>query len=222
MAALGTRRRLAGFTRTLRDNGFRVGLAETRDALQVLASPAALRPTSLKPALRALFCATHSDWERFDEIFDAFWQGRAMRQRQILSGVPSLSHTPARKLAEAHVPQEALGLPDHVERKSDGAGETRAEGRGRREGASRVENLAATDLRHVVDPEEIAATHALAARLARVMRARLVRREQIRKRGRRLDLRRTIHRNVSHGGMPFELAWRRRQIKPLRLGVLLS
>ena len=223
MAALGTRRRLAGFARTLRDNGYRVGLAETRDALQVLASPAALRPTSLKPALRALFCATHSDWERFDEIFDAFWQGRGMRQRQVLSGVPSSSHAPAaKKLAEAHVPQEALGLPDRVERKSDGDGETQAEGRGRREGASRVENLAATDLRHIVDPEEIAATHALAARLARVMRARLVRREQIRKRGRRLDLRRTIHRNVSHGGMPFDLAWRRRKIKPLRLVVLLD
>ena len=41
MAALGTRRRLAGFARTLRDNGYRVGLAETRDALQVLTSPAA-------------------------------------------------------------------------------------------------------------------------------------------------------------------------------------
>ena len=222
MAVLGTRHRLAGFAHTLRDNGFRVGLAETRDALQVLASPAALRPTSLKPALRALFCATHSDWERFDEIFDAFWQGRGMRQRRVLSGVPSASHAPARKLAEAHVPQEALGLPDHVERRNDGDGETQAEGRGRREGASRVENLAATDLRHVVDPEEIAATHALAARLARVMRARLVRRDQIRRRGRRLDLRRTIHRNVSHGGMPFDLAWRRRKIKPLRLVVLLD
>ena len=222
MAALGTRRRLAGFARTLRDNGFRVGLAETRDALQVLTSLAALRPTSLKPAFRALFCATHSDWERFDEIFDAFWQGRDMRQRQVLTGVPSASQVPTKKLAEAHVPQEALGLPDRVERKSDGDGDTQTEGRGRREGASRAEKLAATDLRHVVDPEDIAATHALAARLARVMRARLVRREQIRKRGRRLDLRRTIHRNVSHGGMPFDLAWRRRKIKPLRLVVLLD
>ncbi|MGB6543477.1 MAG: VWA domain-containing protein, partial [Xanthobacteraceae bacterium] len=55
-----------------------------------------------------------------------------------------------------------------------------------------------------------------------VMRARLVRREQVRRRGRRLDLRRTIHRSVSHGGMPVELAWRRRKIKPLRLVVLLD
>jgi uncharacterized protein with von Willebrand factor type A (vWA) domain len=218
----GARRRLAGFARTLRDNGFKVGLAETGDALSILASPAAIRPSSLKPALRALFCATHSDWERFDEIFDAFWQGRDMRQRQIISGAPQASHAPARRLAEAHVPQEALGLPDHVERRSDQDGAAAADGRGRREGASRVETLSATDLRHIVDPDDIAATHALAARLARVMRARLVRRERIKRRGRRLDLRRTIHRSIAHGGTPIDLAWRRRKIKPLRLVVLLD
>src|SRR5262249_56291204 len=72
------------------------------------------------------------------------------------------------------------------------------------------------------DPADMARAHALAERLARVMRARLVRREQIRRRGRRLDLRRTIHRNVSHGGTPVDLAWRRRKIKPLRLVVLLD
>ena len=215
------RRRLAGFARTLRSNGFRVGLAETSDALSVLSSPAALRPTSLKPALRALFCATHSDWERFDEIFDAYWRGEGMRRRQILSGAPGVSRAPARRLAQAHVPQEALGLPDRIERRSD-EGAEHADGRGRREGASRAEALSTTDLRHVADPDDIAATHALAARLARRMRARLVRREQVRRHGRRLDLRRTIHRNVSHGGTLIDLAWRRRKIKPLRLVVLLD
>ena len=218
----GTRRRLAGFARTLRDNGFQVGLAETRDALEVLTSQAALRATSLKPALRSLFCATRSDWQRFDELFDAFWRGRDMRQRQLLSGSSVVSHSPARRLAETHVPQEALGAPDRVERRNDGGGESPADGRARRDGASRFETLTTVDLRHIVDPDEIAATHALVARLARTMRARLVRRQQVRRRGRRLDLRCTIHRNVSHGGTLLELAWRRRKIKPLRLVVLLD
>lgn len=218
----GARRRLAGFVHTLRDNGFRVGLAETSDALSVLASPAAAHPASLKSALRALFCATHSDWQRFDEMFDAYWRGAGMRQRQILSGSPQAGQALPKKLAEAHVPEEARGLPDRVERRNEGGVDTAGEGRGRREGASAAERLSATDLRHIVDPAEIAATHALAARLARSMRARLVRREQIRRRGRRLDLRRSIHRNVSHGGTLIELAWRRRKIKPLRLVVLLD
>ncbi len=80
---LSTRRRLAGFARTLRDNGFKVGLAETRDALILLASPAAEKPSRLKPAFRALFCATHSDWDKFDDIFDAYWLGRGMRQMRL-------------------------------------------------------------------------------------------------------------------------------------------
>ncbi len=216
------RRRLAGFARTLRDNGFRVGLAETRDALALLATPLAARPSSLRPALRALFCATHSDWERFNEIFDAFWLGRGRRQARILAGAADAKVAPLRRLAEAGSQPGPRGMPDHVERRSDGSGRSAAEGRGRREGATRSENLAGVDLRHITDPADIAKAQALAERLARVMRARLVRREQVRKRGRRLDLRRTIHRSVSHGGIPVDLAWRRRKIKPLRLVVLLD
>jgi uncharacterized protein with von Willebrand factor type A (vWA) domain len=216
------RERLAGFARTLRDNGFKVGLAETRDALAILTHSLASRPTSLKSAFRSLFCATHSDWERFDEIFDAYWLGAGMRQVRTLAGVAGESRIPVRRRADRTLSPGLLGQPDHVERRKDGDGESAADGQARREGASRSENLSSTDFRHITSPDDMAQAQALAERLARVMRARLVRRDQIRRRGRRLDLRRTIHRNVSHGGTPVELAWRRRKIKPLRLVVLLD
>ena len=217
------RRRLAGFVRTLRDNGFKVGLAETGDALEMLAAPLAVRPSTLKPALRSLFCATHSDWERFDEIFEAYWQGRGIHQARTLAGSALESRAPARHLKDVGPRAGTPGLPDHVERRhDDDGGDSAGDGRGRREGASRFENLTSADLRHIVDPADIAQAHALAARLSRAMRARLVRREHVRRRGRRLDLRRTIHRNVSHGGTLVELAWRRRKIKPLRLVFLLD
>lgn len=217
------RRRLAGFVRTLRDNGFKIGLAETGDALKILAAPLAVRPSTLKPALRSLFCATHSDWERFDEIFEAFWQGRGIHQARTLAGSALESRAPARHLKDVGPRAGTPGLPDHVERRhDDDGGDGAGDGRGRREGASRFENLTSADLRHITDPADIAQAHALAARLSRAMRARLVRRERVRRRGRRLDLRRTIHRNVSHGGTLVELAWRRRKIKPLRLVFLLD
>jgi uncharacterized protein with von Willebrand factor type A (vWA) domain len=216
------RERLAGFARTLRDNGFKVGLAETRDALAILTHSLASRPTSLKSAFRSLFCATHSDWERFDEIFDAYWLGAGMRQVRTLAGVAGESRIPVRRRADRTLSPGLLGQLDHVERRNDGDGESAADGQARREGASRSENLSSTDFRHITSPDDMAQAQALAERLARVMRARLVRRDQIRRRGRRLDLRRTIHRNVSHGGTPVELAWRRRKIKPLRLVVLLD
>jgi uncharacterized protein len=216
------RQRLTGFARTLRTNGFKIGVTETRDGLAILTLPVARRPASLKSALRALFCATHSDCERFDEIFDAYWQGRGRRQVRALVGATTNHHLPLRRLGEAAAQQGETGLPDHLRRSHDDDGNTNSNGHGRREGASRFENLASVDLRHIVDPADVARANQLAARLARVMRARLVRRKRIRRRGRHLDLRRTIHRNVSHGGTPVELAWRRRKIKPLRLVVLLD
>jgi uncharacterized protein with von Willebrand factor type A (vWA) domain len=216
------RQRLAGFARTLRDNGFKVGLAETRDALAILASPAATRPTSLKPALRALFCATHSDWVKFDEMFEAYWRGRHTRRARTLTSASGPTQSPLRQLPEPGIAQVHMGLPDGAERRDADQANYPAGSRGRREGASTSENIAATDLRHITNPEDVARANALATKLANVMRTRLERREQARRRGRRLDLRRTIHRNVSHGGTPIELAWRKRKIKPLRLVVLLD
>jgi uncharacterized protein with von Willebrand factor type A (vWA) domain len=217
----GTRRRLAGFAHTLRANGFKIGLAETSDALAILLTPAAARRSSLKPALRALFAATRSDWERFDELFDAYWSGRGMRRVQTASapgaGTAALLRRPA-----AAAPHATQGLPDQSERRAGSDGDSHADLVGRSEGASAAENLAAADFRHIVDAVEVAKVHALTARLAKTMRARLVRREQARRRGRRLDIRRTIHRNVSSGGTPVDLVWRRRKIKPLRLVVLLD
>src|SRR5215470_4397440 len=211
------RRRLAGFVRTLRDSGFAVGLAETRDALAILASPAAVTPALLQPALRALFCATHSDWERFDEIFAAYWQGRGVRRAQHAAGISEVGRPSMQRPGSG-----AQGSPDHVEADDGRSGDRVAEQGEHATTASTAERLTVADMRHIVDPKEIAQTHALAERLAHRMRARLVRREQARRRGRRLDLRRTIHRSVSHGGTPIDLAWRRRKVKPLRLVVLLD
>jgi uncharacterized protein with von Willebrand factor type A (vWA) domain len=215
------RRRLAGFVRTLRDNGFAVGLAETRDALLTLASPAAQHVALLRPALRALFCATHSDWQRFDKIFAAYWQGRGLRSVQPMTNTAQLGAAALRH-QDVFGTTDATGQRGHAEIAAGASDEARTRRLEHRTQASRAELLSKTDLRHIADPAEIARTHALAERLAHRMRARLVRREQVRRRGRRLDLRRTIHRSISRGGTPVDLAWRRRKEKPLRLVVLLD
>ena len=62
-----------------------------------------------------------------------------MRQRQVLTGVPSASHAPARKSSPKPMcrrRRSACRIASNGS--SDGDGETQAEGRGRREGASRV------------------------------------------------------------------------------------
>ena len=91
-----------------------------------------------------------------------------------------------------------------------------------RDEASSARALSSRDLRHIADRDEALKVHALAERLAQRMRARLVRRERARRSGRRLDVRRTIHRSVGHGGTPIDLVWRRRKRRPLRLVILLD
>ncbi len=212
--------KIAAFAGVLRANGFAVGLAESRDALAVVASPAGRRPALLKPALRALFSATREDWRRFDELFDAFWRGTGLRRVQPLGGAGSPSPARRKPLPSSFAPEAPHGAKESGARDDEAGGQSTSGDR--RDAASSVQALAGRDIRHIVDPEEMAKTHALAERLAWRMRARLVRRWRARRAGVRLDLRRTIHRSVAHGGTPIDLVWRRRKLRPLRLVLLLD
>ena len=214
-----SRQKLSGFITTLRDNGFIVGLAEARDALNILSGPAAARPSSLRPALRTLLCGRASDWQKFDKIFEAYWMRRGMKSATRISGAPQKA--PA-GLQTAQSGARGLGASQNADHVQRGEGEALEAGESKREGASRAELLAQTDFRHLTQPEDLAAAHDIAARLAKSMRARLTRRTRARRSGQRLDLRRTIHKSIAHGGVPLELVHRQRKDKPLRLVVLLD
>jgi uncharacterized protein len=214
------RTKLAGFAAMLRNNGFIVGLAEYRDALTVMSGDSASRPSRLRPALRSLFCSRHSDWTKFDEIFDAFWLKRGMKSATRMSGAPQKAPDGVQAATSAARGEGLQDNADHVQR---GEGEDVVEaGASRREGASRAECRGKTDFRHLTHPDDLAEAHRLAERFALAMRARLTRRKRARPRGQRLDLRRTIHRSIANGGTPMQLVFRERREKPLRLVVLLD
>lgn len=213
--------RLAAFLKTLRENAFPVGLKEGQDAAAIMAAGYASRPERLRSAFKHLFSGRRADWEKFDGLFDAFWLGRRVRSRSAISSAAQGPNSPSLKTMQ-QPPQASSGAPvtDQVAGNED-APDTRS-GEGRAEGASEAENVAETDFRKMSDPVQIEAAHAAAARLAQAMRTRLTRRDLARRRGYRLHLRRTIHRNVSHGGIPISLVKRQRKEKPLRLVVLLD
>ena len=214
--------KLAAFLKTLRDNAFAVGLGEGQDAALLMASGMAGRPELLRSAFKHLLCARKADWDRFDGLFDAFWLRKRVRSRSTISGASKSADSPqAATMSDQAAAKSAATLGDQLP-SSEEEGESGADGEGRMEGASPVENLAQTDFRKLADPSDIERAHAIAARLAEAMRTRLTRRDLARRRGYRLDLRRTIHRNVSHGGVPINLVRRRRKEKPLRLVMLLD
>ena len=66
-------RKLLAFARQARDNGFPVGVEESLDALTFAGDFDLLDREELRRGLRAIFCASTTDWERFDDLFDSFW-----------------------------------------------------------------------------------------------------------------------------------------------------
>jgi uncharacterized protein with von Willebrand factor type A (vWA) domain len=214
--------RLVAFLKTLRDNAFAVGLREGQDAAALMAAGYAERPALLRSAFKHLFCARKSDWEKFDGLFDAFWLGRRVKSRSLTSGSAKAANSPSLKGLQNNRPEHSGMEAATDQRPSIDEAPDQRGGEGRMEGASGAENLAEVDFRKLNDPAQIEQAHAVAARLARTMRTRLTRRDLKRRRGYRLDLRRTIHRNISHGGVPINLVKRQRRQKPLRLVVLLD
>jgi uncharacterized protein with von Willebrand factor type A (vWA) domain len=214
--------KLAAFLRTLRDNAYAVGLREGQDAAALMAAGYADNPGLLRSALKHLFSAKKTDWEKFDGIFDAFWLGKRVRSRsRTLGSTPAANSPSLKSLQETGLERGGENIATDQMPSTDEAPDERG-GEGRMEGASRAANLAEVDFRKLAEPEQIAQAHEIAARLAKAMRTRLTRRDLARRRGYRLDLRRTIHRNISHGGVPIRLVKRQRRHKPLRLVVLLD
>jgi uncharacterized protein len=213
-------RRLTAFAATLRLNGFVIGLGEIGDAATALATLGLDRPNRARAALKPVLCCCREDWRRFNELFDAHWRGRGVRRAARATGHPPPGAA-ARGLERLMERQAgaAVARPSHLEA---GAGESAEPGRAARGGASATESLAARDLRHVVDPDELAQLEALAERLWHRMRHRLDRRQRQADRGRTLDLRRTIRHSLERGGLPLELLRKRRRAKPLRLVILVD
>src|SRR3954464_12409152 len=206
--------RLSAFLKTLRDSGFAIGLAEGQDAAALMISGYAERPGLLRSAFKHLFSARKSEWDRFDGLFDAFWLNKRVRSRSRISGAIKAANSPSLKsLQDSGATQPSPAAIDQVPSSADAPQD--ASGEGRSEGASGVDNLTETDFRKLSDPEQVREAHEAAARLAQAMRTRLTRRDLLRKRGQRLDLRRTIHKNISHGGVPITLVKRLRKAKPL-------
>jgi len=208
-------RRIVGFVRVLRDNGFPVGLRETIDGLRAARQAELGHRDALRWALHSLLCASRTDWRRFDGIFDLYWRGHGQLRAAQVSGHGSRTGPP--KSTDAGGPTSGPVLRSDL-----GQGAGAEGGEGRRGGASAVESLAAVDLRHINDPDELARIGDLTERLAARMKYRLTRRERRRRRGRRLDLREVIHRSIRFGGTPMQLAYRKRWPKPLRLVVILD
>ena len=143
------------------------------------------------------------EWERFDDLFEAYWQGRGRVRRRPAApairlrgrgprpvrGENHLTPSPPAGGAERARPPGAPG-PDDDEAARNEAGSSRP---GDRRSRGRTSATSPT-------PAELAEAERLAARLARAVRHRISRRYRNAPQAPRLDLRRTVRRNLGRGG----------------------
>jgi len=211
----GPAARVGGFIAHLRDNGFRLGVAEAETALTALTHLDDLSADSVRLALKTVCAGSADDARRFGDLFDAFWLN-AGRVRPKVTTSPRSHGRNSRSVRDGE--SAGTGAADQPD-DGKGQGENHSDGTGRLI-ATEVMNLMRKDLRKLVSPDDIRAAEAIAARLGRAIRDRRSRRRRAARRGRAIDLRRTIRASLATGGEPLTLARRKRPDRPVRIVTL--
>jgi uncharacterized protein with von Willebrand factor type A (vWA) domain len=201
--------KIVEFCRFARASAFNAGVKETIDALESASLVGLADRSSLKSALRAVLCSSKEEWDRFDRVFEDFWNRASLAQP---------AGSPLKAGAE---PTDAPGLGETriVETISYYSGkenDTTAVEEGKSViGASPLERTRKTDF-SLVPHSDLQDLERLAQRLLERMCFRLSRRLRIEQQG-RLDLRRTIRASIARGGDPVDLRFRGHKRKQPRL-----
>ena len=177
--------RIVGFIDHLRLNGFKVGSNEARIAVEHLGSRPLAPLPRIRQELKILFACGREDWLRFDDLFEAFWLASG-RRRDLArpTASPDIRKPPKRApLWQSHFGETADAKGQETPQIETESGDDSGGEASGRLIAAKTSVLQKTDLKHIVDPDEIRAAEDLAYRLASAMRYRLTRRYRPSRRG---------------------------------------
>ncbi len=205
------------FLRFLRLQGYAISASELHQ-VHLLACTEILQDRLIyRASLRAVLCRDKSEWINFNILFDRFWgspdtsaideaQDNPEQTRGSGNQASGLAYF-SESLAESEM---LLGDPEE-ELDAQAAG-----------GASDTRVLSQRDFRFVFRAEEMRRIEAMVDHLARRISRRARRRLETSSRRGKLDLRRTSHANLRHGGWPFVLNYRRRRRSPSRFVLIMD
>jgi uncharacterized protein with von Willebrand factor type A (vWA) domain len=198
--------KIVRFCRFARDRGFTAGVTETLDSIAAARAVGVENEAILKLALRSELCSSKEEWDKFDDLYEAFWNGGRPRAAEI----PKRPE-PRKKANSFWVLSGAS--TESFERTTDEHKTTT--------GASRQELLRKTDFSQVSHGDQ-AELERMAERLFKQASFRLSRTLRVDRSGGRVDLRRSIRRSIATGGDPVELRYKGKKPKQASLVILLD
>ena len=189
--------RVLEFCRLLKSAGLNVTSGRMVDVFRALNCVEVERRDDFRIALRVNLAASREEEETFERVFEAFWEGGSESQREPV---------------ELHLePSSDDRTPEVPDTPPDVRGSPKQYAR---EEMLRDKNLAAEW------PGESSGMKAILRELARRLATRPSRRFRAARRGRRIDLRRSMRKNLRYGMDVVELTRSRRRIRKTRLALL--
>jgi uncharacterized protein with von Willebrand factor type A (vWA) domain len=198
------------FCRCARANGLGSGRT-TIDCLQAIRIVQDAGAAAIEDALRSVHCSSKDEWDLFAKLFALLWEGPAP------TGPAPKKSGKNRFSAQGLGPgKNTLKLFSDTERLHSDSDSGKAIS-----GASVIERLTKTDLA-MIPHGDLAELERLSQRLLRRMSYRLWRRRRLSDRAGIVDFRRTIRRNLVHGGELIELRYKKQRRQRAKLVLLLD
>jgi uncharacterized protein len=200
------------FCRFVRSKGLPAGMQQTLAALEAASAIGVADWQLFAYALRSVLCSCQEQWDLFDQLFKAFWSSAGNEWEHLPEeGKQDLNPDTRKAPAGSRllVSPTSGGAPSQ-----DGEGKMVL-------GASAQQRLNKVDFSEAPQ-SDLAALEQLSLRLLRQMSRRLARRMKMRNRSDRVDFRRSIRRNISHGGDPINLAYKGRTPQQKKLVIFLD
>ena len=159
-----------------------------------------------KNIIRSLACHSHYEWQQFDDLFLDYWQ--SIVEESDNPGINNWRRRPRNKITG--IGGSTLDNPD------DMIDLTKLSG----SGAGRQRTISKADFRFLNDHKATREIERLAEQLAMQLNKRIRRRHVIQSNGIKLDIRQTIRRNLSHGGLPVRAFYQNHCREPLHIVIM--
>ena len=205
------------FMRFLRQHGYAISASELQQVHLLNCTELLQDRLIYRASLRTVLCRDKTEWISFNLLFDRFWNSPDPSAIDDAEDNPEQTRTNGYQASGLAYFSESLAESEML--LGDPEEELDAQAAG---GASDTRVLSQRDFRFVFRAEEMRRIEAMVDHLARRISRRARRRLETSRRRGQLDLRRTSHANLRHGGWPFALNYRRRRRSPSRFVLIMD